>query len=86
MRAPVHHKIILSFDEFSISPKVEYSPQHHCVIGFPTFQPYLLNSQVQNCLIVVAQSLTLPIRIPVSVDFTASSTKAGTLNKIILNL
>ena len=74
----VHHKIILSFDEFSIAPKVEYSAQHHCFIGVPTLQPEFSNAVVQNCLIFIAQCLTLPIRIPVSVDFTAHTTKPGT--------
>ena len=74
-----NQKIVLSFDEFSISPKVEYSSQHQMIVGLTTLDPGYANSQVQNCLIIVAQCLTLPIRIPVSVDFTASSTKPGNL-------
>ena len=74
-----NQKIILSFDEFSVSAKVEYSPQHKIFVGLPTLEPSYANAQVQNCLIIVAQRLTLPIRIPVSVDFTASSTKPGSV-------
>lgn len=72
-------KIVLCFDEFSISPKVEFSKQHNSYIGFPTLKPQYADSTVQNCLIIIAQCLTLPIRVPVSVDFTTSVTKAGIL-------
>ena len=79
----VNHKIIISFDEFSIAPKVQYSPQHHSYIGVPTILPECDNAVAENCLVFVAQCLTLPVRVPVSVDFTANSTKAGIIINII---
>ena len=79
-----NRKIVLSFDEFSISPKIEYSQQHRIFVGLPTLKPVYANAQVKNCLIFIAQCLTLPIRVPVSVDFTTSSTSPGIL-EIILN-
>ena len=75
-----YRKVVLCFDEFSISPKVEYSVQHKSFIGFPTLTPIQSEGPAQNCLIFIAQCLLLPIRVPVSVDFTSSSTKANKLN------
>ena len=72
-----YQKIVSSFDEFSVAHKIEFSAQHNLFIGLPTLQPKIIDSPVQNCLIILAQCLTLPIRVPVSVDFTASSTKPG---------
>ena len=72
-----NQKIILSFDECSIASKVEFSSQHNEFIGLPTLEPEIENAPTKNCLIIIATCLTLPIRIPVNVDFTASSTKPG---------
>ena len=80
LKYPLYNqKIILSFDQFSVSDKVEYSQQHKISVGLPTLEPSYANAEVQNCLIIIAQCLTLPIRIPVSVDFTTSSTKPGSV-------
>ena len=73
----LHRKVVLCFDEFSVSPKVEYSIQHKKFIGHPTLASKYVDKTVQNCLIIIAQSVTMPIRVPVSVDFTTNTTKAG---------
>ena len=70
-----NQKIVLSFDELSVAHKIEFSPQHNLFIGLSTLQTKIVDSPVQNCLIILAQCLTLPIRVLVSVDFTATSTK-----------
>ena len=72
-----NRRVILCFDEFFISPKIEYSLQHKSWIGLPTLKPQYLDSKVQNCFIIMAQCLTLPIRVPVSVDFTTHVTRAN---------